>query len=123
MGTIIHHAIVVTSNQGDYIDRAAAYARELGLVVVGPQVEPTGNMNRSFMVCPDGHKEYNDFSEAGDERRAKLKAWLRREWMDVEWAEVAYGNDLGGDGAAHVTACGWNDDDGEPIVNHPEPDS
>lgn len=99
MGFILKHdAIVVTSCMDEWIDRAAAMARELGLQVLGPS-GPLINGYRTFLVCPDGSKEGWVDSDTGD---AKREAFLR--YLDsvrladgsshLEWVSVAYGRDL-----------------------------
>jgi hypothetical protein len=91
MGTISHNTIVVTDSNHEWLEKAAAKARELGAIVLGPS-EPGTNAYRTLVLCPDGSKEGWGTSNEGDARRDAFVAWLsaqREEYPD--WVEVRYG--------------------------------
>ena len=97
MGWIRHHAIIVVSWSGESIEKAATKAQEIGLQIVGPSAAAM-NGYRSFLVCPDGSKEGWEDSNAGDERRAEFKKWLRdQSYSDgsnsLSWSEVVMDSD------------------------------
>ena len=92
-----HHAIVVTSWHDELLEQAHAKAVELGCSV-SEITTPVTNMYRSFLVAPDGSKEGWDGSDAGDDRRDVLTAWLDNQRYDddstpLQWVEVQYGDD------------------------------
>lgn len=108
MGTISHHAIVVTATYGDYAERA--HAKALGIFnerLVSPLSPGVVNGTRSFCVFPDGSKEGWDESADGDRKRDVFIEWLNlQRYCDgstpYRWAEVNYGEgaDGPGDGAS-----------------------
>lgn len=93
MGYMRHHAIVVTGFRDQDVEAARAKALDLGMEV-SEIVGPTVNGTVTFLIAPDGSKEWWDESNAGDERRSDFKAWCR-EQRDcfLDWAEVQYGDD------------------------------
>lgn len=101
MGTMIHHAIVVTS-WGDYTERARAEAiRCCGDEHVSAMMPRLLNDYSSFLVAPDGSKEGWPDSDQGEARRATFVAWLHRQRHSdgstpYEWVLVEYGKFLQG---------------------------
>ena len=99
MGTIVHHAIIVTSWKKEALDELVKVAKsELSASVLGPSEEVI-NGYRTVVICPDGSKEGWGDSNIGDKRREQIKDWLNAQRHDdgsswVEWVEVQYGNDL-----------------------------
>ena len=115
MGTIVHHAIVITSWKNEALDDLVQFASDAGAVVIGPSSESV-NGYRTVTVCPDGSKEGWADSNLGDATRAKIKEWLRAKRYDddessaLEWVEVAYGNDMHAEGeAAQIEDSEWSD--------------
>lgn len=97
MGYTRHHAIIVTSFDEAAIKSAKEKAFALGLAVSGINTTKTNSI-KTFVVFPDGSSEGWEASNIGDERRAKLKAFLRlKESWRLTWAEVQYGDDDGDD--------------------------
>ena len=101
MGTIQHHAIVVTADRSDIrriredaVRLAQATDEELdeydcpGLLV-SECVHGQANMFASFMVAPDGSKVGWPQSNLGDEIRERIIEYLKEQ--DIDWAEVGYG--------------------------------
>lgn len=91
MGTIQHHAIIVTG----FNDTNMAKARRKALKIFYPEdvSEIVGNgMNgyASFFVGPDGSKEGWDDSNTGDERRQKFIAAASK-LGGLKVVEVSYG--------------------------------
>lgn len=105
MGYYCHHTIVVIGWNADKVREAHAFA---GLT--GAQVSAIGtsaiNGWTSFFVHPDGSKEGWADSDAGDERREHIKAWLRQ--TTLMWSETAHPES----GAPYVVAP-QNQDDSE----------
>lgn len=105
MGTIIHHAIVVTS-WGDYTKRAHEEAvRCCGVENVSAVTPKAVNDYSSFLVAPDGSKEGWPDSAAGDARRATFVAWLHRQRHSdgstpYYWVLIEYGERYQREGAA-----------------------
>ncbi|GGC25420.1 hypothetical protein [Pseudoduganella buxea] len=95
MGTIVHNAIVVTSNEGTRISAAAAMARSLGLQVLGPS-EAAGHSYQSILVCPDGSKERHERSDLADTKRDTFRSWLASDGDELDWVEVRFGPDTEG---------------------------
>lgn len=95
MGTIVHNAIVVTSNEGTRISAAADMARSLGLQVLGPS-EAAGNSYQSILVCPDGSKEGIEVSNRADMKRDSFRSWLASDGSELDWVEVRFGPDTEG---------------------------
>jgi hypothetical protein len=90
MGTIHHHAIVVTG-WDDSLDKAHKAASEIFRWVspISPEVT---NGYRSFFIPPDGSKEWWNESEEGNTRRLAFMRLLEvnQDWY-VEAVEVGYG--------------------------------
>jgi hypothetical protein len=96
MGHITHHAIVVTNTLRDD-DMAAAHAEAVRLGCHPTDITPAlVNGVRSFLIPPDGSKEFWTESDRGDARREEWKSWARRN-ADVCWVEIEYRNDDGSD--------------------------
>jgi hypothetical protein len=98
MGTIQHHAIILTTDE-EYIAPVLAKAK----LIFGDMVTPTPlpsvrNGYVTILIGPDGSKEGWEPSNTGDHRRAEFKAWLRQEdnypgyhtWVEVEYGELGY---------------------------------
>ncbi len=92
MGTINHDAIVVTgSNAAAAIGRDKAI--EVGLPCSDLVTSPL-NDYASFLIAPDGSKEFWPDSDKGDEARSKWIAWARACWDSgpaLEFVHVRYG--------------------------------
>ena len=103
MGYIRHNAIVATAWQAQAVTALTEYARSLGAeVLVGGEVT---NGYATVCITPDGSTEGWSTSDECDERRAKIKQWIREQSeLYFEWCEVAYGSD---DGKAEVTDSDW----------------
>jgi hypothetical protein len=106
MGTIHHHAIIVTvdSVHGEEI---AEKAREIfGERAAGP-IPSLRNGYVTIFVAPDGSKEWWDISDACDAQRLAFRLWLRSlrasDEVYPDAVEVSYGelentlNDIVGD--------------------------
>lgn len=93
MGYVRHHAIVVTAG-GDRIAEAHAKAREIfaDIAEVTEITPEATNGYRSFLVAPDGSKEWWNTSDRGDDLRETYADWLR-EHGHARWVEVQYGDD------------------------------
>lgn len=92
VGTIHHHAIVVTDSEEADLKAAHAKAVELGMLVTNI-TEPGVNGYQSFLVAPDGSKEWWPESYAGNERRKQFMEWLcdPKNPAHVDWVEVSFG--------------------------------
>ncbi|MEX3315663.1 hypothetical protein [Sulfitobacter sp. PS-8MA] len=89
MGTMRHHAIIVTSWDKGAIDEAHAKAADLMEHVSGI-VPGVVNGQASFAVLPDGSKEWWDTSDKADEARAQFIEWMgSRKYLD--YAAVSFG--------------------------------
>jgi hypothetical protein len=88
MGTIQHHAIVVSGSNS--LHAIAEKAREIGCVVLGPS-EPQTNMYSTICVIPDGSKECWPESKDGDDRRAEFVRYLESPGVYADWVEVTFG--------------------------------
>ena len=111
MGWILHNAIVATSWQEDAAAALVAYAESLGAQAL--MGAPVINGYVTVLIAPDGSKEDWEESAEGDERRAKIKAWIRAAASEpigkasghyFEWCEIAYGDD---DEGAAITDAPW----------------
>jgi hypothetical protein len=97
MGTMVHHAVVVTSWSVDALLAAKDRAEALGFQVLGPS-EAVMNSVRTFMVCPDGSKEGWAESDKFDLKRDEFIEYLKRtldedDFSPLSWVAVAYSND------------------------------
>jgi hypothetical protein len=95
MGTIHHHAIIVTSWDSGVIRDAHAFAESIGAYPTDIS-EAANNGFESFAILPDGSKEGWSASHTGDAIRADLIEWMnRQEYEDgsnrIWWAEVGFG--------------------------------
>jgi len=119
VGYIRHHAIIITGTRwpkgfvvdalNTEIDDAHRAALEAGCEQVTPIVGPAVNYTFSFLVAPDGSKEFWDTSDEGDEARAKFIAWLRAN-NHFDWAEVVLGCE---DDEAFVAQHAWDTEHAE----------
>lgn len=97
MGYMRHHAIVVTSGIGDFIEKAHAKA-EYCFPWVSPISPSAINGYQSFFVPPDGSKEGWEDSDLGDVNRKLFFEWLEsQQYGDdsspFDWVCVQYGDD------------------------------
>ena len=95
MGTIHHHAIVVTSCDKVVIEEAHKKASDI-LPYVSDLSKPSTNGYQSFSVFPDGSKEYWSESDEGNEARAEFIRWLDSRAYDdgsnsIRYAHVSFG--------------------------------
>lgn len=91
MGYIAHHAMIVTSYDVDLIEKAHTYAESLGLwpsEIFRSQV----NLYYTFLIPPDGSKEGWPASDDGNDRRERMREFLKAD-SSMEWVEVRYGGD------------------------------
>lgn len=100
MGLIAHHAIVVTGNSGPV--RSAHMLALAAFGTTSPLVteitETATNDTASFLVAPDGSKEYWAESDQGDANRAQFIQTLRDTNLPfVYWVLVRFGGDDGHD--------------------------
>ena len=111
MGTIRHHAIVVTF--GNYTDAAKAHklAKDLFTSQVSGVIGPVTNGYFSFFIGPDGSKEGWRESNSLNARRAwflNLLEDLRESGAHSEYVEVSYGADGGAAAVTSDSASGTN---------------
>jgi hypothetical protein len=90
MGYSRHHAIVVTSWDEKHIELAHAKAREIFGDHVTEILPPATNGYRTFLIGPDGSKEWWPESDAGDKRRAEFRQWVETSKMWLDAAEMQY---------------------------------
>ncbi len=100
MGTIQHHAIVVTCWNDSIHGHRAVAAAIFGEGQVSAVTEVTTNSYSSFFVAPDGSKDGWEESNEGDARRAKFVAYLKSTQGSPYWVEVGYG-ELGHEAEAY----------------------
>lgn len=95
MGTIKHHAIIVTSHNREKLEQV----RDKAIEIFGNQV--TGicraavNLHDSFLIGPDGSSENWSESETGDMQRFEFKTYLENLCYEdgsspISWVEVFY---------------------------------
>lgn len=104
MGYIRHNAIIATAWQPEAVAALTEYARRIGAeALVGGEMT---NGYATVCITPDGSKEGWSTSDEGDERRTKIKQWIRDNAAELyfEWCEVAYGSD---DSKAEITDSDW----------------
>lgn len=102
-----HHAIVVTG-YGPNVVKAREVAYDIscdieqGRIPPGvpilhvTAVTPEGlNGYRSFLIAPDGSKEFWSESDDGDEWCDRFVQYLSDRSLDVSWVEVQFGDDDG----------------------------
>jgi hypothetical protein len=97
MGYMRHHAILVSGELGDYLDRVHKAASALGLCLSPIVLSPVNGV-QSFCVFPDGSKEGWAESITGDGLRDDLISYIRSLYFEdgsspLDWAEVQYGDD------------------------------
>lgn len=90
MGSFIHHAIIVTSQNQKAIEEAHHRAHFI-FGSVSPLMRSMNDYS-TFLIPPDGCKEGKEASEVGDIRRDTFVDWLIDKNMDIEWIEVEYGD-------------------------------
>lgn len=92
MGYMRHHAIVVSSEDEEALQKAHDLATQI-FRWVSPISPPVTNNNRAFFIPPDGSKEGWQESDDGDARREKFTQGLAASFVD--WVEVQYGDENG----------------------------
>ena len=95
MGTIHHHAIVVTSYDGELTRKVHQVAVRIG-GNVSPVSYASTNGYTSFCVFPDGSKEYWSESDEADGRRKELIKYIDSLAYEdgsntVEYAHISFG--------------------------------
>lgn len=106
MGSMEHHAILLTSWHDEHIKTARAKAVEIlescfkadpvakdGGQLVSPVVSGLVNSQYSFFIAPDGSKEGWETSNIGDQARRLLMEWLDNSGLYIEYALVRFGGD------------------------------
>ena len=99
MGYMRHHAIVVTTWNHEFAEKAHSFALNTG-ASVSPLVHSTTNGYYSFLVAPDGSKEGWERSNTGDSQRHEIVCHLETyRYGDgstsVKYVEVQYGDEEG----------------------------
>ena len=95
MGVIQHHAILVTSWNIEKLEVVLAKAVEIGCHTT-PIVEGRVNVVGTFVVTPDGSKEYWSESYEGDAERAALVQFIDTLAYEdgsnsIKYVEISYG--------------------------------
>lgn len=90
MGYDRHNAIIVTGYNLTDVTVAHDFAVNVGASVTDV-LTTTVNSWHSFMVGPDGSKEFWTESDEGDKRRVAIIAQLKQ-YRGLDWAEVQYGD-------------------------------
>ncbi len=94
MGTIYHHAIVVTADADDIRE---AHGRAIKTFPWVSTLSPNGlNGYQSFFIPPDGSKEGWSESLEGNDLRDEFIYWLDSQAYNggssrFDWVEVGYG--------------------------------
>jgi hypothetical protein len=97
MGTIQHHALIVTTWDTRRLKKAyAAAVRLIGNDLVTPIASYRINEGGSFAVLPDGSKEGWEESNTAEWQRSAFIEWLERQRYDdhsnaFNWVLVAFG--------------------------------
>lgn len=95
MGTMHHHALIVTSWDRDAIADAHKVASGASPHVT-PVIMAGSNGYASFAVMPDGSKEGWAESDVGDASRGAIISWIDAQAYEdgsnrLSWAEVSFG--------------------------------
>jgi hypothetical protein len=107
MGTLKHHAIVVTSWDGEELKKAHKKAKKVfqknfeGRPYIKPPIcrvvshiiEGLANKQYSFFIAPDGSKEGWAASDDGDNARKEFLDWLQKSSNECDYVEVIFGED------------------------------
>jgi len=100
MGYMRHHAIVVTAWNENHIVMVHQKARELfeGISHITEITSEATNGYRSFLIPPDGSKEWWNTSDRGDKARDDFISWLTSN-KDIycNYAEVQFADEEGDD--------------------------
>jgi len=91
MGMIRHHAIVVTSFYKEEAHHWQSEAKAIFGQLVSDVIPGTHNGYFSFMIAPDGSKEFWPPSDANNEKRAKFLERLQTREFKGRAVEVAFG--------------------------------
>ena len=92
MGYIKHHAIIVTSWNEDHLKIAHKKAIDFGLHTTKYE-RHRANEGFTFLVLPDGSKEYWELSDLGDQKRKNWVDWVKKSELYIDWVVVSYGGD------------------------------
>jgi hypothetical protein len=95
MGTMHHHALIVTTWDAKLAVKAHTVASGASPHTT-PLVKSTVNVQYSFAVLPDGSKEGWPESAVGDAARQSIIDWITAQAYEdgsnaVKWAEVSFG--------------------------------
>jgi len=102
MGYMRHHAIVVTGWSEKDIVKVHQKACEIfkGISSITEITPEAVNGYRSFLIAPDGSKEWWDTSNAGDNARDNFIGWILRNisihcnFAEVQFADENHDNKL-----------------------------
>lgn len=92
MGYHIHHAIICTSWDKEAILLAHNKANEL-FGTVSELISGEVNSYNSFLIAPDGSKEFWKLSEEYDKKRKEFKEFLKKSNIYIDWIELSFGGD------------------------------
>jgi len=95
MGTMHHHALIVTSWNEDVIADAHRFASEIS-PHTSPIIKADVNDYASFAVLPDGSKEGWGASDTGDAARFAIIEWIDAKAYEdgsnqISWCEASFG--------------------------------
>lgn len=96
MGVTVHDAIVVSAFRPEYAAAGHAKAVALGLQCSEILIS-SANSWHTFLIAPDGSKEWWDESDRADKARAEWIAWAREQWAKdvyLYFAHVRFGMDM-----------------------------
>lgn len=97
MGYHRHHAIIVTSWDDKAINAAHEKAIEIFERPITEITEPVMNGFKSFLIAPDGSKEWWGTSDEYDEKRKEYMQWAQKAWYElnlwIDAVEVCFGGD------------------------------
>lgn len=88
MGLFIHHAFIISHDDKDKVNLARDYAISLDFIVTNV-INSKINPLYSFLISPDGSKEFWPESDEFDEKRELMIKFLKNKLM--EWVLVEYG--------------------------------
>lgn len=97
MGHIRHHAIAVTSWNGELIKKAHEKAIQIFKDRTSSIIESDINRYQSFFIAPDGGKEGLVESDIGDAQRKTFKEWIDEQAYEdgsnsLSFCEFFYGD-------------------------------
>lgn len=97
MGLMRYHVIIVSTEIFyDQFEICLGHARRIfgDAAISNVLVAPINGVN-TFMVGPDGYKEYCSESKEGDSRRTEFVECLKADGPYLKWVEVEYGDQTG----------------------------